>query len=298
MSKANENPFTNRRMPLSLRLFFSFMRVVFKVLGVISPKLAGKLALRFFMTPPKITAPRREHAVRDSATLKHQPIKHYKIAVRSWGEGPVVLLSHGWGGRGTQFFALIEALVAAGYRVVAVDAPAHGDSTGKRTNMMDVSEILAEVAKQEGPIEALIGHSFGSGTALLAIEWHQLPVKKVVLYGCFADVIWITESFGKVFGMSKKVTAAMRTEALIQYKDAYASPWQWDQLSPVETIKSYSGELLLFHDEQDYEVPYAHSQQLDKIADNAKLITTTKLGHRKILADKDCIQQCLEFMSD
>ena len=44
------------------------------------------------------------------------------------GQGPVAYLMHGWGGRGAQFAALVEPLATAGYRVVMLDAPSHGDS--------------------------------------------------------------------------------------------------------------------------------------------------------------------------
>ena len=117
--------------------------------------------------------------------------------LRTWGEGPSVLLCHGWGGRGTQFFALIEALVAAGYRAIAFDAPAHGDSSGKRTNMLMASKTIAGIVEREAPISAVIGHSFGCGIALLAIDRHQIPSDKVILFSCFTDTLWISQQFRK-----------------------------------------------------------------------------------------------------
>ncbi|MES9847744.1 MAG: alpha/beta fold hydrolase, partial [Candidatus Thiodiazotropha sp.] len=136
---SENNPFTHQQLPLGVRLFLNTARIVFRVTGWVSPRLGGVLALRLFMTPPRFPIPRREMQVRESASLTRHEIHGETIAVRSWGEGPSVLLCHGWGGRGTQFFALIEALAAAGYRAVAFDAPAHGDSSGKRTNMLKVA---------------------------------------------------------------------------------------------------------------------------------------------------------------
>ncbi len=292
-----KNPFRNHRMPFRMLLFISIMRLVFKFLGWLSPRRAGQLALRFFLAPPRFSTPSSEQSVCESASLHYLEIKNYKIAVRSWGEGPVVVLSHGWGGRGTQFFAFVEPLLAAGYRVVTFDAPAHGDSSGKQTTMMDVSEVLAAVVKNEGPIAALIGHSFGSGTALLAIERCRLSVDKVILFSCFADVFWITEKFGQIFGMSRRVIEVMRKQALQRFKNTYSSPWEWHQLSPTNTIKSFAGNLLLFHDKQDREIPYTHALQLSEIVPHAKLITTSKQGHRKILQNSTCIDQCIEFLA-
>ena len=53
----------------------------------------------------------------------------------AWGAGPSVLLVHGWEGRGAQLGALVDPLVAAGYRVVALDGPAHGDSPGRLSTL-------------------------------------------------------------------------------------------------------------------------------------------------------------------
>jgi len=42
-----------------------------------------------------------------------------------WGEGPAVLLVHGFEGNRAQFAAIIEALVERGFAAVALDVPAH-----------------------------------------------------------------------------------------------------------------------------------------------------------------------------
>ncbi|MFP2912939.1 hypothetical protein ACLESD_49620, partial [Pyxidicoccus sp. 3LFB2] len=42
-----------------------------------------------------------------------------RVAVWSWGEGPRVLLVHGWSGYGGQLTAFVAPLVEAGFSVVA-----------------------------------------------------------------------------------------------------------------------------------------------------------------------------------
>ncbi|MCU7878208.1 MAG: alpha/beta hydrolase [Candidatus Thiodiazotropha sp. (ex Lucinoma borealis)] len=295
-SSPTTNPFTNYQLPLTIRLFLYMTRLMFKVVGKVTPKLAGNIALRLFMTPPNFPIPRRELTIRDSARLQSQEINGEKIAVRSWGEGPAVLLCHGWGGRGTQFFAFIEPLVAAGYRAVVFDAPAHGDSSGKSTNMLEVSRTISAIAQHQGPISAVIGHSFGCGTALLAISRLGLPSDKIILISCFTDTLWITEQFAEAFGINEPVIIAMRDKAKQRFANTFDTPWQWSQLSPVETIKQVDGDLLLIHDKQDTEVPYEHALKLMKEAPSAKLLTTERLGHKKILMDKTCIDACIEHI--
>ncbi|MEW8506856.1 MAG: alpha/beta hydrolase [Candidatus Thiodiazotropha sp.] len=293
---ANNNPFTNHQLPLGIRLYLNAMRMTFRATGRLSPKLASLLALRLFMTPPSFPLPQTELKVREKARLKMLRIDGEEIAIRSWGEGPTVLLSHGWGGRGTQFYALIEALREAGYRAVAFDAPAHGDSTGKRTNMLSVTRTIAGIMEREEPIKAVVGHSFGCGTALLAMDRYQLPSDKVVLFSCFTDTLWISEQFAAAFSISAPVIEGMRREARRRYADHFDRPWDWLELSPVKTIKKVTGELLLIHDRHDTEVPYQHALKLKEIAPEIELLTTERLGHKKILKNRRCIDACISHI--
>jgi pimeloyl-ACP methyl ester carboxylesterase len=290
------NPFSHHRLPPGVRLFLNAAKITFRATAWVSPKLAGTLALRLFMTPPRFATPRRELKIRQSARLTMHEIQGEQIAVRSWGEGPVVLLCHGWGGRGTQFHALIEALVAAGYRAVAFDAPAHGDSSGKRTNMLMATQTIAGIVEKEGPVSAVIGHSFGCGTALLAIDRYRVPSDKVILFSCFTDTLWITQQFAAAFSISDPVIEAMRQTAKRRYANHFDRPWDWLELSPVNTIKKVTGDLLLIHDKHDTEVPYQHALKLKRIAPQIQLLTTERLGHKKPLNNKQCIDACLKHI--
>jgi len=298
MTTKKDHPFKNTQMPLTQRIAFSGIRLSFKVLGIISPSLAGRLALRLFMTPTRFRTPRKEKVLRESATLKFITVRDRKIAVRTWGDenAPTVLLSHGWGGRCTQFHAFIPPLLEAGYRIVGFDVPAHGDSEGKRTNMMDVASVISEITKDEGPIEAIIGHSFGTGTALLSIDKYQIETKKIILIACFSDVIWITDLFGEAFDLRKSTLEAMRKIALKEFKHTYGIQWTWQDISPLETIKRFKGELLFIHDKNDHEVPYEQGKRLQNVAPHAQVMTTSGYGHRKILIYKKVVETTLEFI--
>ena len=300
MPNKKEHPFKNHKLPLSMRLYFTSMTVLFKVLGLVSPSLSGSLALRLFMTPTRFGTPRKEKALEDSSAQKFITVGDRKISVRTWGEGkedaPTILLSHGWGGRCTQFHAFINPLVAAGYRVVGFDVLGHGASEGKHTNMMDVAFVISEIAKREKPFEAILGHSFGTGTALLSIDKYKVKTKKVILIACFPDVIWITNLFGEVFDLSKSTLEAMRNVATKKFKSTYNIAWTWQDIAPLETIKSVEGKILLIHDEKDHEVPYEQGRQLQAVVPDAQVMTTLGFGHRKILMNKKVVEAVIGFI--
>ncbi len=281
-----------------MRFYFSALTGMFKILGIVSPSLAGRLALRLFMTPPNFGIPRRERRLREAAKLNHLTVRDRKISIRTWGADnlPTVLLSHGWGGRCTQLQAFIKPLLNAGYRVVGFDVPGHGDSEGKFTNMLDVASIIAEIQKQEGHFEAIIGHSFGTGAALLSIDKCKVKTNKLVLIAYFADIQFIINLFGELFSLRQSTLEAMQQIALIKLKDTYGIAWQWDEISPLKTIKSFKGELLLIHDNQDHDVPYTQAERLQEVVPQAQVLTTSGFGHRKILMNRDVIKTTVDFI--
>ncbi len=88
----------------------------------------------------------------------------------SWGSGPTVVLVHGWGSRASRLGALAVALVEAGFRVVAFDAPAHGESTGRFASLPEFARALVDVAEAAGPIHGLVGHSLGGAAVAMAMR--------------------------------------------------------------------------------------------------------------------------------
>jgi hypothetical protein len=58
------------------------------------------------------------------------------LAATAWGDGPPVLLAHGWESRRSHWSAIVPILAESGYRVIAMDAPAHGDSPGDQVSVV------------------------------------------------------------------------------------------------------------------------------------------------------------------
>nr|BFF27408.1 hypothetical protein GCM10025732_53730 [Glycomyces mayteni] len=82
-----------------------------------------------------------------------------------WGEGPLVYLVHGWGGSTGDFKFIAANLVAAGFRVVAFDAPSHGNSGAgpwgdRHANGMHLVDAMSTVHEK-----------FGTPTGSWATPW-------------------------------------------------------------------------------------------------------------------------------
>lgn len=290
------NPFLGAHLSASERFILSIIRGVFKVLGGFSTQSSAKFALRLFMSPPKYSSMPREAKAINSSSSTTLNILNEQIVVRTWGQGPVVLFSHGWGGSSASCFSFIAPLVKAGFKVVSFDAPAHGYSSGKQTHLLAVAKTLSEVAKSVGAIHAVIGHSFGCATALYALHQFKLQTKNLVLIASFADINWPLISFQRAFLLDQKIIDEMQTIALHRFGQFEGVDWRWSQLSPTHTLKHYTGRLMLIHDVQDVEVPYSQLSQLIAVSTNASVVRTNGLGHRKINSRPVTISSCVAFI--
>ena len=99
------------------------------------------------------------------------------------GEGPPVLLVHGWSCDGSDWAWQIPALKAAGYRCIAPDLRGHGRSSvpaGGYTPKQYAADLAALAGQLGcGPLVA-IGHSMGGAAVVaLAVE-HPEAVRAVV----------------------------------------------------------------------------------------------------------------------
>ncbi|TMR98143.1 alpha/beta fold hydrolase [Nonomuraea basaltis] len=111
------------------------------------------------------------------------------------GDGPPLLLVHGWGTDSHQWSWHIDALTAAGYRVIAADLRGHGYSsvpeTGNTPRMM-AEDLHALLDRLGIPRVVAIGHSMGAQVvSILAVEHPERVRALVVLdpgYGITADI--------------------------------------------------------------------------------------------------------------
>src|SRR5882724_8654260 len=102
------------------------LRAVFRTVGAVAPEVAARWAETIFCTPP-----RHEPRTGDEAFLATGKVFRLRgagqeLAAWEWGQGPAVILVHGWGSRAGRFSAMGQALVDGGFRVIAYDGPAHG----------------------------------------------------------------------------------------------------------------------------------------------------------------------------
>jgi alpha-beta hydrolase superfamily lysophospholipase len=127
-------------------------------------------------------------------------------ALRNPRRGSTVLLMHGWEGRPTQFALLIRGLVDAGYGVIALDAPAHGRSPGREANVVLFARALLEAASELPALLAVIGHSMGGASALLATQM-GLRCETLVTVAAPSCILGLLRGFARFMGLPAEARA-------------------------------------------------------------------------------------------
>lgn len=261
-------------------------RSFFAILSLVAPRVAGRIALRLFCTPQRHHVPGWE---REIAAGGARTIVGGRFAARTWGAGPIVLLVHGWEGRGTQLGRFVAPLVAAGFRVVAVDGPAHGESPGRRTDLIEFTEALRRIGRDLGPLAAIVAHSFGGATSTLAIE-RGLDVGAIVLIGSPSSINEVLAWFEGLVGLGAGARRAFRNAIEHRTRVKIADVEIYERVSALRIPA------LVVHDRGDLEVPFHDAERLTSRWPGARLLATDGLGHRRILKDDEVIAAVVAFV--
>jgi pimeloyl-ACP methyl ester carboxylesterase len=204
---------------------------------------------------------------------------------------PWVFAQHGWEGRPTQFRPLAGALVAQGYRVLAIEGPGHGRSPGKQASPWLFAQALLAAQAEFGAPDAVVGHSLGGGAVPIALA-HGLRARRVATLGAPAAMSEITENFLKAVG----VGGAARSE-LRRLMDEHGGrpmreldPEVLAALAPVAQVRA-----LIVHCVDDVIVAPDQGRRLAAAWPAATLRETRGLGHRNLLRDPATVAAVVAF---
>ncbi len=270
----------------------SLLRLGLETVGTLAPSLAGMWAARIFVTaPPRQPSHLREQEVLAKAETFHLQVGQQRLAALRWGTGPVVVLVHGWGGRGSQLSSFVEPLVRAGFGVVAFDGPAHGASDGRTSSLPGFARALSAVIREVGPVHAVVAHSMGAAACMLAIR-QGASVPRAVFLAPPANAHDFFEKFATYFSLRADVARA--AEAHLERR----LRMQWSELE-ARAMASEAGSrvpLLVFHDQEDKDVAWANGAKVAAAWPGAELVTTKGLGHFRILRDANVITDAVRFL--
>ncbi len=259
-------------------------------MGALAPPLAARISERLFMTPPRHRSPDRELEALTGAEPLAFPFQGGRLQAWRFGEGPAVLLVHGWGGRGGQMTPLVPALLEKGCSAVTFDAPAHGLSSGWLASAPLFGEAAAEVAARVGA-RAAIGHSMGAAGLSVALV-RGLPLDAAVFVAPPRNPAGFFEAFCRALGLRPGVELAAR-ERLERRVGMPLVEFDMPRMAG-----KLSTPLLVVHDRDDREIPWTDGAAIAAAWPGARMVTTEGLGHRRILGDPSIAAHAASFVAE
>jgi pimeloyl-ACP methyl ester carboxylesterase len=254
---------------------------------------AVRQVYRAFFSPPRYEVKPSDREILEWGQNYRLPIKGGDLAVTTWGsQGPAALLVHGWGGSRAQMTDLVDPLLFAGYRVVAYDQPAHGDSDGGSTNLLEIAPTMDLLAAQEGPFAVILAHSFGTLiTSYALVKRNLTPPARLVYFGAFNRLMDSLPRFQILAGLPDAIMGGLR--------DLIYDTFGRDLLDSIVNellARRINLPALMFHDTTDNVTPITDSRAIAREWTSAQLIETTGLGHRGALQSREVHEQVVKFL--
>lgn len=271
----------------------ALLRLGFGVGGWLMPGATVRRASRLFGTPLPSSRGRALAADCTDAQVGEVSSEGAAVTTYIWGDParqPSVVFAHGWSSFGLRCRPWVAPLRAAGYAVVAFDQPAHGRNRGGRPFLPAFAAALAAVVRRHGAPAAVVAHSMGGASALLALA-AGVRAERVVLLAPAADLRAAGQRFGRLVGLAPALVARM-FEGFERQVGAPVDSFAAHLHAPVMGVPA-----LVVHDLEDAEVPWEEGERYARLWPGARLLNTRGLGHHRIAGDPAVIEATLRFLA-
>ena len=236
----------------------NLMRALINGTAYLAPYVSARFSYHLWTSTFRHKMPDKELAVFNSARKEKIRVDGSNIMTYSWKADEnrrLVLLLHGWNGRGTQLSSFVNVLVDAGYGVVSFDARGHGFSDGNHTNILESVAIIKQLALIHGDFFAMIGHSFGAMAAVNAIN-ESVACEKFIGISPPTEFSALLMVFSNYLGLNKKAIHVLESYVLNKYAiDSF------DQISITGIAPDMTIPCLIIHDKNDDKVPLSQAQK-------------------------------------
>lgn len=273
-------------------LFTKALGLYINTLSFVFPKKASQLAYAYFSEPRvgRIEKDNLPKILRETKTETFQHQSNYFQSYTWKGNDTIVLLIHGWESNASRWENFIPYLKKSGSTIIAIDAPAHGMSTGKSFSIPQYAEFI-HIAVERFKPKYIIGHSIGGKACLYYQSVYQNKnLQKMVILGAPSDFRIILNNYIVLLGLNSKIAKALEEYYLIHFKlklEDFTGKIFADKLS----IKG-----LIVHDVDDTVVKFDEAKKIASAWKDAVFIETKGLGHS--LHDDDLYKKVSTFLFD
>lgn len=294
------------------KAMLAFIRALFSTASKIAPKLTGRVAFRLFCTTFKVSTKSAQHqAILSRAKQQFDSAEHHTISysggtiaayefnpiTQTGNQSQTVLLVHGWQSHALFMNKFVEPLQRQGYRVIAIDLPGHGASSGRLFHLPLAVEALHAVREKLGDSHMAISHSLGGAVLTTTLAgtlpaYSQVPVEKIALISSPDSMRKIFDDFASMVGLNQSANEALHENV------TRLSGRVTDDFNVSTQLQTVSADKLIIHAPDDKEVPFSEAEAIAQANDAAVLEPAAGLGHRRIIASEDVVARVVQFISN
>jgi pimeloyl-ACP methyl ester carboxylesterase len=274
-------------------IYFLFTKSIGFYLNVLSflyPKKANRLAFMFFSNPRegKLKKDKLPLILQETKSETYQLDSDYFQTYIWNGNTTKILLAHGWESNAARWENLISHLKKSGSTIIAIDAPAHGLSSGKEFSIPKYAEYINKTIEKHQP-QFVIGHSIGGKSCLYSqYIFPNDVVKKMVILGAPCDFKILIKNFVSILSLNSRLANDLEKKYITDFK------LQLEDFSAQKFVSNSKIKGLIAHDIEDTVVSINEGKKIAQAWQNSHFITTKGLGHS--LHDDKLYQEVYDFL--
>ncbi|SHN03392.1 alpha/beta fold hydrolase [Flavobacterium xinjiangense] len=271
-------------------LFTKSVGLYVNVLSYVLPDKANQLAYSLFSEPRegRLTKAKLPKILQETETETFQHNGH-DIQTYTWkGNDTVILLVHGWESNASRWKKMLPYLKKTGSTIIAVDAPAHGLSSGKEFNIPQYAKSIDFIVQRFKP-QYLIGHSLGGKTCLYYQSVYQNnSIEKMVILGSPSDFKIILNNYIAMLSLNSKISKGLEAHYLNHFK------LELEKFSAKHFASEIKTKGFIAHDTDDKVVLFEEGKKIASTWKDSIFIETNGLGHS--MHDEQLYKKVIHFL--
>ena len=260
------------------------------ILQWFAPKTAAKTAYNFFSHPRVQRLSQNDlPPILQSANKQIFDLENHKIQTYIWtGSQETVLLIHGWESNASRWENMVILLQKHHKNIIAIDAPAHGLSSGKSFDIPTYGKFIKFISEKFNP-QYIIAHSLGGASAVyFQAVFPSASLQKMVLIAAPADQKVLFENYVKLLSLNNSVLFGIDN----YFKERFG--YSLDEFSGRNFAKKITIPTLIIHDHSDASVLYEESQKILSNLPNSIMHSTNGLDHS--MQDDEINESIYDFL--
>ncbi|AXB55287.1 alpha/beta fold hydrolase [Flavobacterium fluviale] len=259
-------------------------------LSYVRPQRATELSYALFSQPrigrfKKETLPK---VLQNTETeIFHHNEHHFQTYI--WkGNETKILLVHGWESNASRWKKTLPHLQKSGSTIIAIDAPAHGQSSGKEFNVPLYAEFINKAVEKYQPT-IIIGHSIGGA----ACVYHQYlfpntSINKMVILGAPSDLKTLIDNYISMLSLNTRMLSLLEGKFINRFN------FKLEEFSGQKFASQFTIPGFIAHDTSDKIVAFEEGKKIASNWKNSQFIETSGLGHG--MHDDELYEKVIEFL--